>query len=154
MNGYISNDDIVAVLYDFAELLEIDGADPFRVQAYRAAAATVTNLPKQAAEIVGNDGDLTRLPNIGTEIARNIVEIIRTGEMAELEELEHSMPVHLVELARIPGLGAKRVKAIVKNIDVFSPGRIYQAACSGKLAEIPGIGEKTQASIKQHFAPN
>jgi DNA polymerase (family 10) len=147
----MANGEIAAILYDLAELLEIDGASRFKVNAYRSAALTVTNAPKQIADMLDRQEDISVLPNIGEDIAASISEIVRTGELPMLEELEHTMPVELVELSRIPGLGAKRVKKIQETIGDLNAKNIYKAACSGKLAKLSGIGEKTQAAIKEHY---
>jgi DNA polymerase (family 10) len=151
---FVTNGEIAAILYDLAELLEIDGASRFRVNAYRNAALTVTNASHQLAHMLDKNENISKLPNIGRDIAANISEIVRTGELPMLEELEHTMPVELVELSRIPGLGAKRVKTIQDFIGELNARNLFMAARLGRLAELPGIGEKTQAAIKEHYRPS
>jgi len=152
MVPYVTNKEIADILYDVAELLEIDGADRFRVSAYRNAALTVLNTSEALALKLERDEDLVKLANIGLDIAEKIDEIVRTGELTMLQELEQTLPPQLVELAHIPGMGAKRVKTIQDFIKPLTIAAIKRAALEGELAKLPGIGQKTQNAIRIHFA--
>jgi len=152
MQPYVTNKDIADILFEVAELLEIDGADRFRVDAYRNAALTVMNTSEALALKLERDEDLAKLANIGLDIAEKIDEIVRTGELSMLQELEQTMSPQLVELSHIPGLGAKRVKTLQAFIRPLSINRIRQAALAGELVRLPGIGRKTQDAINRHFA--
>ncbi len=151
---YVSNKEIADILYNVSELLEIEEANRFRVNAYRNAALTVMNSREPLAKKVERGDDLVALPTIGDEIARHIEEISRTGELTLLEELEHSMSPVLVELSRVPGIGPKRVKTIIDHLGVLSFSGIKSAAESDELARLPGIGTKTAKAIKAHFLEN
>jgi len=131
--------------------LEIDEANRFRVSAYRNAALTVLNAVEPMAIKVERGDDLSRLPAIGRDIASKIEEILRTGELSTLEDLEHSLPPQLVELSRVRGVGAKRVKIIEDRFAPLSASILRIAANRGDLARLPGIGSKIQDAIKVHF---
>lgn len=108
----VHNGEIAAIFEEMADLLEIEGANPFRVRAYRFAARTIRDLPGEVAEMVARGEDLTSLPGIGDDLAGKIREIIRTGTVAALEAQRHKTPATLTELLRIPGLGPKRVRPL------------------------------------------
>lgn len=152
MVSYVTNKDLADTLFNVAELLEIDEANRFRVSAYRNAALTVLNAGEPLAIKLDRGEDLSCLPNIGEELSAAIVEILRTGELSILEELEQTLPPQLVELSHIPGLGAKRVKIIRQYYQPLTADILKLAAKRGDLARLPGIGPKTQEAIKVHYA--
>jgi DNA polymerase (family 10) len=97
----------IADLFDrMAALLESQGANPFRVRAYRNAARTVSGLPRSVADMLAAEEELSKLPGIGKDLAEKIAEIVDTRHLAALEE---EVPAELVDLTRLPGLGPKRV---------------------------------------------
>ena len=152
MPSYVTNKEIADILFNVAELLEIDEANRFRVNAYQNAAVSILNSREAFALKVERGDDLTALPNIGRDISEKIKEILRTGELKMLEELEHTMPPELVELSHVPGIGAKRVKVIEDSLGPLSPDILREAAKRGKLASLPGIGSKIQEAILTHFS--
>jgi len=103
----VHNADIAAVFDEIADLLEIEGANLFRVRAYRNAARTLRDLPGEVAGMVANGEDLTELPGIGKDLAAKIKEIVKTGTAVMLDEHSKTVPATLTELLRIPGLGPK-----------------------------------------------
>lgn len=151
MARYVTNKDIVDILYNVAELLEIDEANRFRVNAYSNAALTVLNASEPMAIKVERGDDLADLPTIGREIALKIEEIVRTGELSMLEELEQTLPPQIVELSRVPGIGAKRVKIIENRYGPLTSAVLKNAARRGDLARLPSIGPKLQEAIMHHF---
>lgn len=152
MPSYVTNKEIADILFNVAELLEIDEANRFRVNAYQNAALTVLNSSEALALKVERGDNLTVLPNIGKDISEKIKEILRTGELQMLEALEHTLPPELVELSHVPGVGAKRVKIIEDYLGPLTPEVLREAAKRGKLAGLPGIGAKIQDAIKTHFS--
>jgi DNA polymerase (family 10) len=143
----VHNADIAAIFDEMADLLEIEGANPFRVRAYRNAARTVQGLGRDAAALVEEEFDLTRLPGIGKDLAGKIVEIVRTGHCAELSKLHKRMPAALSLLLKIPGLGPKRVAILHKKLKVNTPAQLQRALRQGRLRELTGFGEKTEQRI-------
>jgi len=143
----VHNDDIAKVFDEIADLLEIDGENPFRIRAYRNAAREVRGLPKELSGLVGDGADLTRLPGIGEALAGKIREIVDTGTCGALKKLEQRLPPDLTELLRLPGLGPKRVHALHFDLDIHTPEQLYRAAKDGRLRELPGFGPKTEEGV-------
>jgi len=148
----VHNSQIAEAFYRMAEMLEIDGANPFRVRAYRNAARTIEALPESAAQMLAAGKDLAELPGIGRDLAGKIEGMVRTGRLAALEEEERHLPRSLVELAAIPGLGAKRIKLLYDRLGVTTVPGLAKAAAAGKLASLPGFGDKLQAKIRDALA--
>ncbi len=143
----VHNEDIAAIFDEIADLLEIQDANPFRVRAYRNAARTVRGLGQDLGDWVKNERDLTRLPGIGKDLAQKIKEIHETGTSSALTELHRQIPASLGQLLKIPGLGPKRVKALYQELGIETLDELEQAARSGRLATLPGFGEKTQQRV-------
>ncbi|MBA5874335.1 MAG: DNA polymerase/3'-5' exonuclease PolX [Nitrospira sp. CR1.2] len=148
----VHNADVAAIFEEMADLLEIEGANPFRVRAYRFAARTMRDLPGEVAEMVARGEDLTSLPGIGDDLAGKILEIIRTGTVAALEAQRSKTPATLTELLRIPGLGPKRVQALVRALNLRGLSDLRQAALDGRIRTLPGFGEKTEQHILEALA--
>ncbi|MDH3195259.1 MAG: helix-hairpin-helix domain-containing protein, partial [Hyphomicrobiales bacterium] len=143
----VHNSEIAAIFNELADLLEIEGANRFRVRAYRNAAVTIANLPKSAASMLAAHEDLSRLPTIGKDLAGKIAEIVATGHLTLLEEIEKTMPADLARIAAIPGLGPKRVKALYEFAGIDSLEALGAAAKAGKLRQLPGFGARLEATI-------
>ncbi len=143
----VSNPEIADLFDQLADLLEIEGANPFRIRAYRNAARTVRSHPKSMADLVAAGEDLSALPTIGEDLAGKIAEIVETGKLPLLEEVASRTPRVLSELTRVPGLGPKRVQALYKELKVRSLQDLKRAAESGRISELPGFGRKTQDAI-------
>lgn len=143
------NSEIAEEFYRLAELLEIEGANSFRVRAYRNAARTIENLGEDVARMLARGADLTDLPGIGKDLAGKISKIVNTGHFELLEEVEHRLPASLVELSTIPGLGPKRIKCLHEELGINSPAQLAEAIAAGKLEELPGFGGRLIAKITQ-----
>jgi DNA polymerase (family 10) len=143
----IHNEDIARVFDAIADLLEIQGANSFRVRAYRNASREVRGLSQELAKIAAAGADLTELPGIGEALAAKIQEILGTGTCQALKKLERELPPHLTDLLRLPGLGPKRVHALHYELDIHTPEQLYRAAKDGRLKELPGFGPKTEANL-------
>ena len=143
------NADIATVFEEIADLLEIEGANPFRIRAYRNAAHTVEGLGTEAYVLLDQGEDLTILPGIGRDLAEKIKEIISTDRCGLLERLRTEFPPAVTELLKIPGLGPKRVKHLYHDLNVQTIEQLYQAARSGRICALPGFGEKTELNILQ-----
>ncbi|MCA9737229.1 MAG: DNA polymerase III, partial [Gemmatimonadetes bacterium] len=104
----MENFEIARVLGELADLLEIQGANSFRVRAYRNAGRAVAQTSRPYAEMVAAGEKLTDLPDIGETVASHIVELVRTGRLGRLEELGREVPLSLVELTRLESVGPKK----------------------------------------------
>ena len=135
----------------FASLLELADANPYTARAYRRAAETIRSAPVPVAELV-RTGRVRRLRGIGRGIETRLDELVETGEIAELAELERELAPGLVGLGRYLGLGAKRSVEIARALDVRTADELREAAAAGRLATVPGIGPKTEARLREALA--
>ena len=143
----IHNAEIAEMFDRMAALLEIQGANPFRVRAYRNAARTVGGLPRRVADMLADGEDLSELPDIGKDLAGKIADIVDQGRFSALQDLEKEVPGGLVELTRLPGLGAKRVRILHDELGVSSAAELWRAAKSHRIQELRGFGAKTEQRI-------
>lgn len=146
------NRDIAAKFDELADLLEIEGANAFRVRAYRNAARTIRDLPQTVAQLVREDADLTELPGIGEDLARKTREVVETGELGALQKVVQSVPESLIEVMGVAGLGPKRVKTLYEQLGVKDVDGLKQAAQAGKIQTLSGFGAKTEQNILQELA--
>ncbi len=146
MNG-VDNAEIAAQFERIAELLEIQGENPFRVRAYRNAARTIQNLPRSLAAMVSAGERLEDLPTIGKDLAAKIREYVTTGSLRKLRELERAVPSELVELLKVPGLGPKRLRVLRDELGIHSLSELERAAREGRIRLLPGFGEKTERNL-------
>ncbi len=147
----ISNSEIADLFDQLGDLLDIEGENPFRVQAYHRAARTIRSQPKSLADMVTAGEDLTRLPGIGEAIAKKIQTIVQTGKLPQLEQVLARTPRTLVDLMQIEGLGPKRVKTLFSLLDIKTLEDLERAARTGKIRQLPGFGPKTEALILKHL---
>ena len=148
----VHNAEVATAFEEMADLLEIEGANPFRVRAYRFAARTLRDLPAEVAEMVAKGEDLTSLPGIGDDLAGKIKEILATGTAAAIEAQRKRVPATLTELLRIPGLGPKRVKTLAHELKIRSLSELQTAAQAGRVRTLAGFGEKTEQHILDALA--
>jgi DNA polymerase (family 10) len=143
----VHNRDIAEIFNKVADLLDIAGSNPFRIRAYRNAARTVEGFGQSISDMVKEEEQLSALPGIGKDLAGKIKEIVETGTLSQLKELESQIPGELSRLMKIEGLGPKRVSLLYKKLDVTSLKKLKEAAKQGKIADLEGFGEKTQQKI-------
>jgi DNA polymerase (family 10) len=146
------NRDIAAKFDELADLLEIQGANAFRVRAYRNAARTIRDLPQTVAQLVRDGTDLTDLPGIGDDLARKIREIVETGELADLQDTVRQVPESLIDVLGVAGLGPKRVKTLYEALGVKDLDGLKQAAETGMIRALSGFGKKTEQNILEELA--
>jgi len=139
--------EIAGILEEIGTLLELKGENPFKVRAYRAGARVLESIEeKELAGLVANQG-LEAVPGIGRALAQKIAELATTGKLAFFEELKASIEPGLVEMLQIPGLGPKKIIALHERLGIASVASLLQACEAGKVAELAGFGEKSQAKI-------
>jgi DNA polymerase (family 10) len=142
------NADIAALFDELAELLEVQGANPFRVRAYRTAARTVESSAQSVADLVAAPGhDLTQLAGIGKDLADKIETVVTTGVLPQLEELRGQFPPDVLKMLRIPGIGPKKVAALLDQLQVRTLTDLRAAAEAGRVAALKGFGKKTEQII-------
>jgi DNA polymerase (family 10) len=143
----VHNTDIATCFNTLADLLEIEGANTFRVRAYRNAARTIAGLPQRAADMVAEGEDLASLPGIGKDLAEKVAEIVTTGKLQLLQEVQSRTLPELATLLHLPGMGPKRVQALHQELGIRSPEELEKAARKGKLRQLPGFGKQTEQRI-------
>lgn len=143
----VKNGDVADIFEEMADLLEIDEANAFRVRAYRDAARLIDGMGDRVADRVENGDDLTRLTGIGDDLAGKIREIVETGKLSELEAVRERVPPSLRELMQIEGLGAKKVRALWKSLNITDLKGLLWAAETKKIREISGFGKRTEEKI-------
>ncbi len=143
----MENADIARVLTELADLLEIQGANPFRIRAYRNAIHTVSEQTVPFRRMVAEGQDLTALPGIGKEMASHIRELVESGDLALLGQLAEEIPRTLVTLKRLPGVGPKKAKKLWVELGVETVDGLEAAAQEGEVAKLAGFGAKSQEKI-------
>ncbi len=149
----MTNAEIAGVLNELADLLEFQGANPFRVRAYRQAARTVEACPESLAERHGDPArPLTDLPGIGDDLAGKIGQLLDTGRIDLLEQLRAELPPTVLDLLRVPGLGPKRAAQLYKELGIASLDQLREACESQRIRALKGFGAKTEETIAAGIA--
>jgi len=138
--------EIAAVLEEIGTLLELKGENPFKIRAYANAARSLETFGGNLSDLQDEEA-LEKIPGIGKAIAAKIKELAATGSLKYLEELRADFPAAILELFSIPGLGAKKIKALYEKLHISSIAQLQKACESGRVAELPGFGETTQERI-------
>jgi DNA polymerase (family 10) len=147
----VDNRQIADRLEAFATLLELSEANPYTARAYRRAAETVRGAPLPVAELVAS-GRVRELRGIGTGIEARLRELVDTGQIAELAELERELAPELVGLGRYLGLSARRAVQIARSLGVRNADELREAAKAGRLRAVPGVGPKVEARLLEALA--
>lgn len=143
-----SGNDVIAVHFDeMADLLELQGANPFRVRAYRNAASTVRKTNIDLGQLIACGKPLPKLQGIGDDLAGKIREIVTIGDSAIRQRLRATLPSGMVELLRIAGLGPKRVGRLYQDLGVENVQQLCQAAQQGRIRQLTGFGRKIEAQL-------
>lgn len=147
------NADVARLFDELADLLEIEGANAFRVRAYRNAARTVEGYSGSIATLARQGQDaLTELPGIGDDLAKKIITIVETQRLPQLDELRQRVPAVVLDMLRIPHLGPKKVAALVDALQLKSLDDLRAAAEQGQIAQLKGFGAKSQQAILEGLA--
>jgi DNA polymerase (family 10) len=150
--GPIHNLEVAEILSTLADLLEIEGENPFRVRAYRNAARVVADLPESVESMLAEGRDLTELRGIGRDLAGKIEEIARTGHLGLLDEARARTPGGLAELVTLPGLGPKRARALHDELGVTTLEELARAARAHEVQRLYGFGRLTEERILEALA--
>lgn len=150
----MENLDVARTLTTLADLLEIQGANPFRIRAYRNAVNTVNSLSRPLSAMVAAGEDLTELSGVGKNVAAHIVELLDTGRITRLDEVAQEIPVTLVELVRLDGVGPKKAKKLFDELGVRTVHDLEAQLVAGTVQSLDGFGvkstEKIRRSIEDH----
>jgi len=137
---------IAQVLEEIATLLELKDENPFKIRAYANAARSLETFGGNLSDLQDEEA-LAKIPGIGKAIAAKVKELAATGKLRYLKELRAEFPAAILELFSISGLGAKKIKALYEQLHISSVEQLREACESGRVAQLPGFGETTQAKI-------
>ncbi|HEX2360334.1 MAG TPA: DNA polymerase/3'-5' exonuclease PolX [Solirubrobacterales bacterium] len=140
------NAEIAAALRELGILYELDGADRFRVQAYREAARTARDSPVSLEQLAAEDR-LTELPNFGKTLADKVVTLIETGSIPSADKLKAKFPASLVDVTRVPGLGAKTARRLYDELGVESLEDLKEAAEQERIRGLKGLGPRVEENV-------
>ncbi|MBX3426981.1 MAG: DNA polymerase/3'-5' exonuclease PolX [Pirellulales bacterium] len=144
----MTNREIAVVFDQVADLLEFQGANPFRVRAYRTAARKVGDHAEPLAEIAEDPvRSLTDIDGIGKDLAEKIETLLATGSLPMLAELQAAIPAGVMALLRVPGLGPKKAAALHEQLGIASLEMLRAACEADQVSQLKGFGEKTQTTI-------
>ncbi len=138
------------MLDEIADMLELSGENFFRVRAYRNAARAIHDQPVQVAQLTRDEID--EIPGIGADLAGKITTLIRTGDLDLHRDLARKFPHELLELREIPGLGPKRIKALIDWLQIRGREDLERCAKAGKLRGIAGFGSNMEQKILEALA--
>jgi DNA polymerase (family 10) len=142
----LDNTTIAERLEAFAVLLDLAGSGHYTARAYRRAAETIRQTRVPVAALV-REGRVQELRGIGPGIAARLRELVETGTIAELDELEREVRPELVGLGRLLGIGPQRMVELGRALGVSTADELRQAAREGRLRGVPGIGPKTEERV-------
>ena len=149
----MDKDKVAEILVEIGTLLELKGENPFKTRAYANAARTLEGLSEPLAKLVA-EKRLGEIKGVGAALEQKITELVETGKLKYYDELKASIPPGLIAMLDISGLGPKKIQALNKKLGVDSIEKLEAACNAGKVAELDGFGEKTQANILEGIARN
>jgi len=141
----MKNQEIAKILYEIADLLEIEGVE-FKPRAYRKAAQNIESLSVDIEEL-WKKGQLEKIPGVGKSIAKKIEEYLKTGRVKKLEELRQKIPVDIESLSAVEGLGPKMIKVLYEKLGVKNLDDLERVAKQHRIRRLKGFGEKTEKKI-------
>ncbi|MFF5015932.1 DNA polymerase/3'-5' exonuclease PolX [Streptomyces sp. NPDC001165] len=140
------NEEVEALLQEYADLIAITGGDAFKARAYEKAARAIGGHPTDISQL---DADgLKEIPNVGKSIAEKVIEYLRTGKMAVVEERRAKIPAGVRALITIPTLGPKKALRLYEDLHISSVDELAAAIEADALADLKGFGEKTQENLR------
>lgn len=137
---------VADILEEIGSILEIQGANPFRVRAFRNGSRLISGLTQNLSELIAKN-DLIKIKGIGKGLASMIEDLMTTGKSAEYLEIKSQVPEGVLEMLAVPGLGPKKVKALWKNLGIKSLVGLERGCLHGKVAQFEGFGAQTQRKI-------
>lgn len=139
---------VIQKLEEMAVLMELKGENPFKIRAFSNAARIIQGISQDWDQIISTR-TLTEIKGIGTGISNFILQITNTNEPEDLKTLRKEIPTSLLEMLKIPGMGAKKVKAVWQTLHIQSIGELEYACKENRLLDLEGFGEKSQQKILQ-----
>lgn len=149
----MDNAEIAAVFKEMAKLLEFRGENPFRIRAYENGAKAIAELDRSVADIVADpEEDLAKIPGIGKTLVEKCEVLLQTGKLPQLEKLRREIKPIVIDMSRIPGLGAKKAIRLHDELGIESLADLEKACQDDRVAGLKGFGKKTQQTILDGMA--
>src|SRR5579863_2838699 len=144
--GLPRNSDLAGQFELLADLMELAGADSFRIAAYRRAASRILETGSSVAQLA-LDGRAKELQGIGKTIEQKIVEVVEDGEIHALTKRKGEVPVEVAQFMRLPGLGPKTARRIWRELGITTVEGLRGAAEAQQLRQLGGLGVKSEEKI-------
>ncbi len=138
--------DVKHILKEIADILEIQGENPFKIRAYRRAMQVIDSRMPEIEGLAERE-ELSSLPGIGSELAQKIGEIIATGKLDYHDRLREEIPGGLLGMLDVPGMGPKKVKLVWEALDIDTLAQLKSAGEGGLLKKLPGMGAKSEEKV-------
>jgi len=148
----MDNKAIANILYETADLLEIDGQDSFRIRSYRNAAQAIENHSQQIKDLISDPKQVLAIPGVGKGMLRNLQDLLRDGKLALQSELLEKYHPSMLQLLKIQGLGPKTIALIWSAHKICDVDGVEKLALEGKIRELPRMGEKHEAKLLKSIA--
>ena len=142
----LNKKDVAKILNEIGTMLELRGENPFKARAYYNGARTIETLSEDINQLV-ESGEIGEIKGIGQALEEKITELVTTGELGYYQDLKSGIPEGLFEMLKIPGMGAKKVKAVWEELDITTVGELEYACLENRLVDLSGFGKKTQQKI-------
>jgi len=143
----MDNKAIAGILYETADLLEIDGQDSFRIRSYRNAAQAIEQLPQQIADLINEPKKVLEIPGIGKGMLQNLQEMFKDGRLTVHAELLKKYRPSMLDLLKIQGLGPKTIALIWSAYQICDVEGVEKLAREGKIRILPRMGEKQEQKL-------
>ena len=143
----ITNEEIAELFESMAILLELKGDSVFKIRAYQRAASTISQLSFPIEQAVKDGVDLKSIPDIGDAISTKVRDLVNTGRVDAYERLKAELPDGVLTLMDIPGIGPKTAMLVARELGASTIQDVRKAAHDGRLAALPGMGEKSAENI-------
>jgi len=143
----VDNKSIAGILYETADLLEVDGGDSFRIRSYRNAAEAIEALPQQISELIASEKEVLAIPGIGKGMLANLKEMLGEGHLTLHADLLKKYRPSMLQLLKVQGLGPKTIALIWSAYQVCDLEGVEQLAREGKIRILPRMGEKHEAKL-------
>jgi DNA polymerase (family X) len=147
----LTNKQIADIFLNIADMLEVQGENKFKFLSYRRAGETLSELPRDLKAYI-EDGTLEEIPSVGKAIAEKIREMLDTGKLNYYERLKEQVPLGVVNMMRVNGVGPKKAKLFWESLNITDVPALEKAAQGGQLRDLSGMGEKSELKILEGIA--
>ena len=138
----MNNEKIAQTLEQLADLMEFQGANAFRLRAYRNGARNIREMTDSISQMVADEEDLVKFEGIGKSVAAKCTELVETGSLQQLKDLLEEVPKSVLDLLRIPKLGPKKAAVLFNELNIATLDQLKAACEAGEVQKLSGFAEK------------